>query len=164
MPHKNDSLDGCIIITRIFPCHASTETDCTVEFRSEKIENNNKNIRHRLAKLVHISINGAIDLVLNIAAKDLYNLSKAVISFDYTSGVYTILHYITPEKVAKSLVKTTGINIIYEIAQNKDRYQTIICKQVNAYLKSRKGLNNMKARVGIHTFDDLVQLCKEELN
>lgn len=154
--------DECLIVTRFIPCELSSESDCDISRTSGEDRIGSDVLRSKVCSLVRRAFDKTIDEITEMDLHDLFELGKATVSFDYLTGIYTVTNYITPQRVAKKAVKTLGTEAMYWLVNNKTRFRSGICRHVNAYMKSHREFDGMKAKVGIHSFDELVSLCEED--
>lgn len=154
--------DGCLIVTRFIPCESSSEFDCNVSRTSGEDIMGSDVFRSKVRSFVRRAFEKTIDEITEMDLHDLFELGKATVSFDYLTGIYTVANYITPRRVAKKAVKTIGTEAMYWLVNNKTRFRSGICKHVNAYMRSYREFDGMRAKVGIHSFDELVSLCEDD--
>ena len=153
---------GCLIVTRFIPCESSSESDRNVSRMSGEDIVGSDILHSKARSLVRRAFEKTIDEITEMNLHDLFELGKATASFDYLTGIYTVTNYITPRRVAKTAVKTLGTEAMYWLVNNNTRFRSGLCRHVNAYMRSHREFDGMKAKVGIHSFDDLVSLCEDD--
>ena len=71
----------------------------------------------------------------------------------------TAIYIIRPKTLVIDLIKSSSVNLLYDLANKKVKIKNMICKFLNAYVDHQDTIRKYKIKVGIHDVNDLLKLC-----
>lgn len=121
-----------------------------------------RNIKSRHNAIVSTVRNAIVDSIQEIFGDwhSLVEIGRLAVSFDPNVGEYIVSCLIIPQAIPNRIVKAASYEAGYRLSRNP-YLRTTICKRVNAYVRGKKVIKGYMAKVGVHSFDDLVESCNE---
>ena len=153
MCEENEPIIVCVKLKRTEQIHTSEECSDDGLYR---------NIKSRHNAILSVVRKAIVDSFQEIFDDwyQLVDIGRLAVSFDPSVGEYLVSCLITPQSISMELLTTATNEVGYRLSR-MSRFRTVICKHVNEYARGKRVLKGYMAKVGIHSFDDLVESCED---
>ena len=153
MDRENEPIVLCVKLMPTEQVQKSEDSECSLH---NDIKSRCTAIRFVVRKAIVDSIKETLGDCHSIV-----EIGRLAISFDPSIGEYLVSCLITPQAFSMRLANVVVNEAGYRLSKNP-RFRKTICRHVNRYIRGKKVLKGYTAKVGIHSFDDLVESCDED--